>query len=119
MEYDLGAKHGLNSSSIIPRESLQRIFDGAENGNRGTLERHTPHLLSQIYLHEIISDILLDNLYFLGLLKFYGISVTKDVVLAVQSFQKAAKLGHPDAQSALAMCYVNGIGVMFTFHMIL
>ncbi len=87
---DLGAKYGLDMNSIssrqIPHETLMRILKGSESGN-------------------------MDNIYFLGLLKMYGISVSKDETAAYQNFVKAAHLGNPDAATAAAVCLMRGIGV--------
>ena len=53
----------------------------------------------------------LDNLYFLGLLKLYGITITKDIVGAASAFESAAALGHADAQTALGVMKMKGLGV--------
>jgi hypothetical protein len=52
--FDLGAKHGLTSSSSLSHEMVQKILQGAEAGQK-------------------------EQIYFLGLLKLYGISLAKNV----------------------------------------
>ncbi len=58
---------------------------------------------------------MLDNLYFLGLLKLYGITISKDLSGAANSFEKAAKLGNPDAQTALGMMKLKSMGIKEDF----
>ena len=52
--FDLGAKHGLTSTSNLSNDMVQKILQGAEAGNK-------------------------EQIYFLGLLKLYGISLAKNV----------------------------------------
>lgn len=61
---------------------------------------------------------LIDNLYFLGLLKLYGITISKDVEGAAELFQKAAILGNPDAQTAIGMMKMKSLGNFFLFFLI-
>lgn len=42
-----------------------------------------------------------DNLYYLGILKLYGITLSKDLRGAGQYFTKAASMGHADSQTAV------------------
>jgi uncharacterized protein len=49
-------------------------------------------------------------LYFLGLLKLYGITISKDLTGAANAFEKAALLGNPDAQTAIGMMKMKSIG---------
>lgn len=58
---------------------------------------------------------MLDNLYFLGLLKLYGITISKDVQGAAELFEKAALIGNPDAQTAIGMMKMKSIGVKEDF----
>ena len=83
---DLGSKFGLNSDSVISAENLRKITVGAEHGNK-------------------------DNLYFLGLLKLYGISVNMNPSEASQHILQAAELGLPDAMTAYGVMRYLGIGV--------
>jgi TPR repeat protein len=43
-------------------------------------------------------------------LKLYGITISKDVIGAAQSFEKAAVLGNPDAQTAIGVMKMKAIG---------
>lgn len=86
-EIELGSKYGITSkSTTIPFDTLQIISIGAENGNP-------------------------DNMYFLALLKLYGISVSQNETSAAQYFKKAAILDHVDAQTAYGMMLLTGKGV--------
>jgi TPR repeat protein len=86
LQFELGRAHGLNSTAILPHDMLQRIQSGAELGNR-------------------------DNIYFLGLLKMYGISLQVSARGALENFRKAANLGLPEAMTAFGMCAYSGIGM--------
>jgi TPR repeat protein len=86
MEFDLGKAHGLTSQSEISHDMMARIQSGAENGNK-------------------------DNIYFLGLLKLYGVSLTKNEIEALANFKKAANLGLAEAMTACGMCAYRGIGM--------
>lgn len=57
-----------------------------------------------------------DSLYFLGLLKLYGISVTSDAVMAVDLLRKSAEMRHPEAMAALGVMLVNGRGTFVMDH---
>lgn len=51
-----------------------------------------------------------DSLYFLGLLKLYGISVSLDAVKALELMRKAAELRHLEAMAALGVLLLHGRG---------
>lgn len=51
-----------------------------------------------------------DNIYFLGLLKLYGIALTKNEEAAAEYFKQAADLGLADAQTAYGIMLVQGLG---------
>lgn len=51
-----------------------------------------------------------DSLYFLGLLKLYGISVSPDAGKALEYIRKAAELRHPEAMAALGVMLLHGRG---------
>lgn len=51
-----------------------------------------------------------DSLYFLALLKLYGISVTPDEAMALGLMRKAAEQRHPEAIVALGMMLLHGRG---------
>jgi TPR repeat protein len=73
----------------------------------------SPLLREEIAVHHSILHFLsnlTDNLYFLGLLKLYGITISKDVIGAAQAFEKAAQLGNPDAQTAIGVMKMKAIG---------
>lgn len=86
LELDLAKAEGLSSNSEISSESLDKIIKGVENKNK-------------------------DSVYFYGLLKLYGISLSKDASIAAQYFLQASKLGHKDGTSAYGMCLMSGNGV--------
>jgi TPR repeat protein len=79
---DRGLTSQLNS---ISDESLQKILDGFEAGNK-------------------------ESMYFFGILKMYGISLPKDTAAAVKSFKTASELGHAEAATALGVMYMTGVG---------
>jgi len=85
--YDYGrAAHGLKVDSSITHENLQKVLVGAENNNP-------------------------IQVYFLGILKLYGIGISKNEVEAVQNFKKAADLGNKDGITAYAVSLLNGVGI--------
>jgi TPR repeat protein len=86
LEIDLGANAGLEESSKVSHDTLQKIIAGVENGNK-------------------------ENIYFFGLLKLYGISMTKNTTVAAQHFQRASELGHMEATTAYGVCLATGTGV--------
>lgn len=53
---------------------------------------------------------LADSLYFLGLLKLYGISVSPDDEKALELMRKAAELRHVEAMAALGVMLLHGRG---------
>lgn len=85
-EIQLGQQQGISQTSTISPENLQKILTGVENGNS-------------------------DNIYFYGLLKLYGISVSKDLVLAAQNFNRASSLGHKEATTAYGVMLMSGNGI--------
>ena len=50
-------------------------------------------------------------MYYLGILKFYGITLSKDIKGAAHYFNKAASLGHADSQTAVGMMKLKGLGM--------
>jgi TPR repeat protein len=86
LEIQLGESEGLSTSSTISPDSLQRILNGVENGNK-------------------------ENIYFYGLLKLYGISLSKDLLTAAQNFNRASSLGHKEATTAYGVMLMSGHGV--------
>ena len=61
LEIDLGASQGLDADSRVTQDTLQKILKGVQSGNK-------------------------ENIYFYGLLKLYGISVTKNMTVAAEHF---------------------------------
>lgn len=59
------------------------------------------------YLGHLLS---VDSLYFLGLLKLYGISVSPDAAKALEYMRKAAELRHLEAMAALGVMLLHGRG---------
>jgi len=57
-----------------------------------------------------ITPLLVDSLYFLGLLKLYGISVSPDAGKALEYMRKAAELRHLEAMAALGVMLLHGRG---------
>lgn len=90
LEIKLGDSEGLSPTSTISQESLQRILVGVENGNK-------------------------DNIYFYGLLKLYGISLSKDLAIAAQNFNRASNLGHKEATTAYGVMLMSGHGMKKDF----
>jgi hypothetical protein len=86
LDIDLGRSEGLSKTSSISGDNLKKILDGVENGNP-------------------------NNIYFYGLLKLYGISVTKDLATSSQNFLRASSLGHMEATTAYGLSLLNGMGV--------
>lgn len=86
LDIDLGGKAGLSVTSSISNENLQKILAGVESGNK-------------------------DNIYFYGLIKLYGISVSKDSASASANFLRASNLGHMEATTAYGVSLLMGMGV--------
>lgn len=77
---------GLHQDSSISHDTLDQILKGVESGNR-------------------------DNIYFYGLLKLYGISLSEDAGIAAQHFLRASNLGHKDATTAYGVMLLTGRGM--------
>jgi len=90
LEIKLGDTEGISATSTISQENLQKIISGVENGNK-------------------------DNIYFYGLLKLYGISLSKDLATAAQNFQRASALGHKEATTAYGVMLMSGNGIKQDF----
>lgn len=82
---EVGKEVGVSSTSTISSENLQKIILGAERGQK-------------------------DSIYYLGLLKLYGVGLTKNPAVALENFRKAAALGHLEAQTAAAVMLLTGNG---------
>lgn len=82
---ELGKDVGISMSedSSITPETLDRILEGVANGN-------------------------VESIYFFGLLKLYGISLTKDPAIAAQNFLRAALLGHKESTTAYGVLLLTG-----------
>lgn len=89
---DLGVKSGLRADTSLSQDSLQKILAGVENGN-------------------------MDSIYYFGLLKLYGISLSKSESVAAQNIKRAAELGHVEATTAYGVLLMTGIGVKQDFGM--
>ncbi len=83
LELNLGEEQGISQSSSISNEVLQKIMQGVAAGNK-------------------------DNIYFYGLLKLYGIAVSKDVPGAAQQFLRASSLGHKEGTTAYGVMMLTG-----------
>ena len=86
LDIAFGEKEGINESSDISNETLQKILAGVENGNK-------------------------DNIYYFGLLKLYGIAVSKDLIVAAQNFNRASSLGHKEGTTAYGVMLMSGHGM--------
>lgn len=61
--------------------------------------------------HPLLGHLLsVDSLYFLGLLKLYGISVSPDAAKALEYMRKSAELRHLEAMAALGVMLLHGRG---------
>ena len=83
---ELGQEKGLRSESVLSNEHVQKILDGVEAGNK-------------------------ESIYYFGLLKLYGISLSKSEAIAAQNFRRAAELGHVEATTAYGVLLMTGLGV--------
>ena len=83
---DLGKDRGLKPDTELSQENLQSILQGVENGNK-------------------------DSIYYFGLLKLYGIVLSKSEAVAASSIKRAAELGHVEATTAYGVLLLHGIGV--------
>ncbi len=86
MEVQLGADLGIDRDKEIDNDTVKKVMEGVEAGNR-------------------------DSIYFFALMKLYGLSLSKEVSIAAHNFEKAARLGHPEATSAYGMMLLHGQGV--------
>jgi hypothetical protein len=84
LDVNIGEEQGISEKSVISTDILGKILKGVENGNP-------------------------DNIYFYGLLKLYGISMTKDLVGAAQQFRRASSLGHREATTAYGVLLLTGM----------
>ena len=115
-KFDLGASYGLNGNTEISHDNLQNIIKGAQQGNKG---QHVFHFLQHCCRLLIVSFFFPDNIYFLGLLKLYGISLTRNEEAAAEYFRQAADLGLADAQTAYGIMLVQGLGNRAHYHYVL
>ena len=88
LSLDLGKSLGVDKHALndIPSDTLQRIVDGADAGNK-------------------------ENTYFLGILRLYGISFVQNATMAAYYFDKAAELGNVDALTAYGVLSLSGYGI--------
>jgi TPR repeat protein len=84
LDVNIGEEKGISEKSVISTDVLGKILKGVESGNP-------------------------DNIYFYGLLKLYGISMTKDLVGAAQQFRRASSLGHKEATTAYGVLLLTGM----------
>ena len=89
LPFEIGSRQGIGlhrAADEIAPETLSKIMQGVENGDR-------------------------DNIYFYGLLKLYGISLSQDVNIAATNFLRAATLGHREATTAFGVSLLYGYGI--------
>lgn len=86
LEIELGAEQGISKTSSISADTLKKILLGVDAGNK-------------------------ENIYFYGLLKLYGISVSKNLLTAYENFKRASQLGHKEATTAAGVMAMTGMGI--------
>lgn len=79
---NLGQGYNLTTKNVISHENLRKILAGVESGNK-------------------------DATYYFALLKMYGITVTRNMTIASEHFQKAATLGHVEAHTAYGVVLLS------------
>ena len=79
---NLGQGYNLTTKSVISHDNLRKILAGVESGNK-------------------------DATYYFALLKMYGITVTRNMTIAAEHFQKAAALGHIEAHTAYGVVLLS------------
>jgi uncharacterized protein len=85
MELYLGGEL-FDKDKDVSNETVKKVLAGVESGNR-------------------------DSIYFFALMKLYGLSLSKEPGIAAKHFERAAKLGHPEATTAYGMMLLHGTGV--------
>ena len=60
MEVELGASFGIDKDKEISNETVQKVLEGVENGNK-------------------------DSIYFFALMKLYGLSLSKEIKIAAKN----------------------------------
>ena len=86
MEVQLGADLGIDKDKEIDNATVRKVMDGVEAG-------------------------LKESIYFFGLMKLYGLSLSKEISIAAKNFERASKLGHAEATTAYGMLLLHGEGV--------
>ncbi len=86
IEIDLGEELNLTPGSSVDADTLKKIMSGVEAGNK-------------------------EHIYFFGLLKLYGISLSKNTTVAAASFKRAGDMMHREALTAYGVCLMSGTGV--------
>lgn len=92
MEMKLGSDLGIHEDKEISNETIKRVLEGVEKGNK-------------------------ESIYFFAIMKLYGLSLSKEPSIAAKNFEKAAKLGHPEATTAYGLLLLHGLGVEKDEHM--
>lgn len=85
-----------------------RIAEGRGRPPRGLRKRARFGMAKRVSIFPITAD----SLYFLGLLKLYGISVSPDAAKAREYIRKAAEQRHLDAMVALGIMLFHGQGIL-------
>jgi len=91
IEFDLGKSVGLSKDVVITSDIIQSLISGIKNKDK-------------------------NKIYYYGLLKLYGISLTKDPQIAMEYIKEAAELGHIEAMTAIAVSYMYGNGVEINYN---
>jgi hypothetical protein len=89
---DFGKTSGLRrdvTESSMSKDDVDKIIKGVEAGSR-------------------------DSLYYFGLLKLYGIVLSRSEKVAAEHVRKAAELGHVEATTAHGVMLMHGTGAYVT-----
>jgi TPR repeat protein len=87
---DFGKSAGLTRETSMTKDQVDYILKGVESGSR-------------------------DSLYFFGLMKLYGLVLSKSEPVGAQHIRRAAELEHPEATTAYGVLLMHGTGVKQDF----
>jgi hypothetical protein len=90
IEIDLGEELNIDRTTNVDSETLKKVMSGVENGVK-------------------------ESIYFFGLMKLYGISLSKNTTVAASSFKRAGEMGHKEALTAHGVCLMSGTGVTMDY----
>lgn len=90
IEIDLGEELNLDRTTNVDSETLKKVMSGVENGVK-------------------------ESIYFFGLMKLYGISLSKNTTVAAVSFKRAGDMDHKESLTAYGVCLMSGTGVTMDY----